>query len=132
MENKQITPIYCERWGLQKSSGEKMSSTPIFLINPRLKILHDSRRMSSRYLEFCLCPAIFVTTVILQLCLFSSMILYSSCESLPVRFFFAVKRYHNSYKEKHLTGAGLQLRDLVHCCHGRKHGGVQADMVLER
>ena len=52
-----------------------------------------------------------------------------------VRVSIAVKRCHdhsNSYKGKHLTGAGLQFRGLVHCHHGRKHGGTQADMVLEK
>jgi hypothetical protein len=46
----------------------------------------------------------------------------------------AVKRHHdhgNSYKGKHLIGAGLLLKGLVHYQHGRKHGAVQADMVLE-
>jgi hypothetical protein len=38
----------------------------------------------------------------------------------------------NSYKEKQLSGAGLQFRGLVHYHHGRKHGTVQADMVLEK
>ena len=49
--------------------------------------------------------------------------------------FIVVKRHHdhgNSYKGKHLIGAGLQLRDLVHCHHGGKHGGMQADMGLEK
>ena len=49
--------------------------------------------------------------------------------------FIAVKRHHdhdNSYKGKHLIGAGLQFRGLVYYHHGRKHGGVQADMVLEK
>jgi hypothetical protein len=32
----------------------------------------------------------------------------------------------NSYKEKHLTMAGLQLRGLVHCHHGGKHVGGHA------
>ena len=32
----------------------------------------------------------------------------------------------NSYKGKYLSGAGL------HYCHGGKHGGMQADMVLEK
>jgi hypothetical protein len=36
-----------------------------------------------------------------------------------------------SHKGMHLTGAGLQLRGLVHYWHGRKHGGMRADMVLE-
>ena len=52
-----------------------------------------------------------------------------------VRVSIAVKRHHdhsNSYKGKHLTGAGLQFRDLVNYHHGRKHSGVQADVVLER
>ena len=38
----------------------------------------------------------------------------------------------NSYKGRHLIGAGLQLRGLVHDHHGRKHGSMQADMVPER
>jgi len=52
-----------------------------------------------------------------------------------VRVFIAVKRHHdhcNSYKGKHLIVAGLQCRDLVHFCHGGKHGGMQADMVLRK
>ena len=40
--------------------------------------------------------------------------------------------YSNSYKGWHLIGAGVQFRGLVHCHHGGKHGGMQADMVLER
>ena len=49
----------------------------------------------------------------------------------------AVKRHRdhcssNSYKGKHLIGAAYSFRGLVHYCHGRKHGGVQADMVLEK
>ena len=46
-----------------------------------------------------------------------------------------MKRHHDhgkSYKEKHLIGAGLQFRGAVHYQHGRKHGSVQADMVLEK
>jgi hypothetical protein len=46
----------------------------------------------------------------------------------------AVMRHHdhrNSYKGKHLSGAGLQFRGLVHCHRGEKHGYKQADMVLE-
>jgi hypothetical protein len=47
----------------------------------------------------------------------------------------AVDKHHdhsNSYKGKHLTGGGLQFRGFVlyHC--GRKHGGMQADLTLER
>lgn len=45
----------------------------------------------------------------------------------------ALKRCHgqgNSSKRKHVIGAGLQFRSLVHF-HGRKHGGVQSDMVLK-
>jgi hypothetical protein len=52
--------------------------------------------------------------------------------SILVKVSIAVKRhqYHsNSYKGKDLIGSGLQL---VHCHHGSKHNGVQADMVLER
>ncbi|MEJ1269378.1 salvador family WW domain containing 1 [Cricetulus griseus] len=43
----------------------------------------------------------------------------------------AVKKHHDLIKESILTGAGLQSRGLVHYHHGRKHDGVQADMVLE-
>jgi hypothetical protein len=49
--------------------------------------------------------------------------------------FIAVKRHHDygiTYKQSHFTGAGLQFRDSVHCHHGGKHGGMQADMVLEK
>lgn len=28
-------------------------------------------------------------------------------------------------------GDGMQFRALVHQCHGSKHKGIQADMVLE-
>jgi hypothetical protein len=45
-----------------------------------------------------------------------------------------VNRHHdqgNSYKEKHFIGAALQFRGSVHYHHGRKHGRMQVDMVLE-
>ena len=45
-----------------------------------------------------------------------------------VRVSIAVKRHQdhsNSYKGKHLTGAGLQFRGLVNYHHDRKHGGVR-------
>jgi hypothetical protein len=42
-----------------------------------------------------------------------------------------VFKLDNSYKGQHLIGAGLQFRGSVHYHHGRKHGSVQADMVLE-
>ena len=35
-------------------------------------------------------------------------------------------------RRKHLIGAGLQFRGLVHYHHDRKHGSVQAGMVLEK
>jgi hypothetical protein len=39
----------------------------------------------------------------------------------------------NSYKGKYLIGAGSQFRGSVHYHHhGRKHGNVQADMVLKK
>jgi hypothetical protein len=47
-----------------------------------------------------------------------------------------MKRHHdddddgNSNKRKNLIGTGLELRGLVHCHYGGKHGSVQADMVL--
>jgi hypothetical protein len=49
--------------------------------------------------------------------------------------FIAMKRHHdhgNSYKGKHLIGAGSEFRGLVHCHHGGRHVGMQADLVLER
>jgi hypothetical protein len=44
-----------------------------------------------------------------------------------------VKRHDqgNSYKGKHLVGAGLQFRSLVHYHHDGKHSSRQADVVLE-
>ena len=47
-----------------------------------------------------------------------------------------VKRHHdhsNSYKGKHLVGAGLQLRPLVHYHHGwkRTHGAGEGLRVLD-
>jgi len=50
-----------------------------------------------------------------------------------VRDSIVVKSQHdqgNSYKG-HFTGAGLQFRGSVHYRHNRKHGGIQAGMVLE-
>ena len=38
----------------------------------------------------------------------------------------------NVYKSKLLVGAGLQFQRSVHYHHGRKHGSVQVDMVLEK
>jgi hypothetical protein len=35
-------------------------------------------------------------------------------------------------KEKHFIGAGYSFRGLLHYCHGWKHGGMQAGVVLER
>jgi hypothetical protein len=45
-----------------------------------------------------------------------------------------VKRHDdhsNSYEGKHLIEAGYSFRGVVHY-HGRKHGGIQEDMVLEK
>jgi len=45
-----------------------------------------------------------------------------------------VKRHRdhsNSSKGRHFIGAGLQFRGSVHYHHGREHGTMQADMVLE-
>lgn len=45
-----------------------------------------------------------------------------------------MKRHHDHshpYKEKHLIGVGLSLRDVVHHHHGRKHDGTQTDLLLE-
>jgi hypothetical protein len=33
--------------------------------------------------------------------------------------------------KEHLIGAGLQFQGLVHYQNGGKHGGMQADIVLE-
>jgi hypothetical protein len=47
-----------------------------------------------------------------------------------------VKRYCDqgySYKKQHLIEAGLQNQSLVHYHHhGRKHGSILADMILEK
>jgi hypothetical protein len=46
-----------------------------------------------------------------------------------------VNRCHdggNSHKGKHSVGARLQFRGLVHFHNGGIHGGMKADMVLER
>jgi hypothetical protein len=51
-----------------------------------------------------------------------------------VRVSIAVTRHHdpgNSYKRKHLIGAGLPFRGLVHFHLGMKHDGMQEGMVLE-
>jgi hypothetical protein len=40
--------------------------------------------------------------------------------------------HSNSYKRKHLIGAGLQFRVLFYYHHGRKHNGMQTDKLLER
>ena len=47
----------------------------------------------------------------------------------------AMKRdygHSNSQKGKHLIGAGLQCRGIVHYHHGRKLDNTQAGMVLEK
>jgi hypothetical protein len=49
------------------------------------------------------------------------------CLPLPLRF----KACATAYKGKHFIEAGLQFRGLVLYCHGGKHGGTEADMVLE-
>jgi hypothetical protein len=52
-----------------------------------------------------------------------------------VRVSIAVKRHYdhsNLIKENVYLEPGLQSRALVHYHHGRKHGGLQADMVLEK
>ena len=46
-----------------------------------------------------------------------------------------MKRHHDGddpYKGQYLIGTGLQFRGLIYYCHGRKSGGKQADMVLEK
>jgi hypothetical protein len=46
----------------------------------------------------------------------------------------SVKRHgdhRNSFKGKHLIGAGLKFINLVHCHHGRKHGDKQVGVVLK-
>jgi hypothetical protein len=46
-----------------------------------------------------------------------------------------VMRHHDhnkSGKGKHLIGAGIQFRSLVHYHPGRKHGNVKAKMVVRK
>ena len=48
--------------------------------------------------------------------------------------FIAAKRHHdqdNSYKGKHLIGAGLQVQRCSPLSSWQKHGSLQVDMVLE-
>ena len=43
------------------------------------------------------------------------------------------QNHGNSYKAKHVIGAGLHsVRGLVYYHRGRKNGSIQADMVLEK
>lgn len=63
--------------------------------------------------------------------------MYFYLEMVPVliRVSITVKRHRhhsNFYKGKHLIKGGLQFRGLVNYCHGKKSGGTQADVVLER
>ena len=46
-----------------------------------------------------------------------------------------MKRHHdqdNLYKGKHLIGAGLQFQSFSPLSSWKKHGSMQADMVLEK
>ena len=59
----------------------------------------------------------------------------SCVSSVLVRVSTAMKKHFdhsNSYKKKHLIGTGLEFRGVVHYTHGRKHGSMQEDMVLEK
>jgi hypothetical protein len=38
----------------------------------------------------------------------------------------------NSYEQKHLIGTGSPFRGSVHHHHGREHGSMQEDVILER
>ena len=56
-------------------------------------------------------------------------------QSTCLRVYIAVKRHKdhgNSHKGKHLAGAGLQFQRFIHYGDVVKHGGIQADMVLEK
>jgi hypothetical protein len=49
--------------------------------------------------------------------------------------FIAAQRHHdqgNSYKGQHLIGLAYRFRGSGHYYHGRKHGSIQASMVLEK
>ena len=49
--------------------------------------------------------------------------------------FIAVKRHHeqgNFHRGEPLIGLAYSFRGSVHYHYGRKHGSVQADMVLEK
>jgi hypothetical protein len=58
------------------------------------------------------------------------------CEIVLVDFPIVRRHRHydhgKSYKRKHLTGAGLQVHRFSPSSHGRKHGSMQVDMMLER
>ena len=49
--------------------------------------------------------------------------------SIPVK---THRDHGNSDKGKHFIGTTYSFRGLVHYCHGEKHGGMQAEMVLEK
>ena len=55
--------------------------------------------------------------------------------SVVLGYFIAVKRHcdHGKSYKKNLMGkvACLQFRGSVYYLHGREHGGMQADVVLE-
>ena len=55
--------------------------------------------------------------------------------SVLVRVSIVAKRHYdqgNSYKGKHLIGAGLLFQRLIHYYNGGKHDMNQADMVLKK
>lgn len=55
------------------------------------------------------------------------------CEYCLTQCSIAVKRehdYRDSYKGKHLIGAGLLYKGVVHCHHGGEHCDIQSDMAL--
>lgn len=51
-------------------------------------------------------------------------------EAVLVGVSVAERRHDTATRIRSIGVAGLQLRGSVYCHHGRKHGGVQADLVL--
>jgi hypothetical protein len=59
---------------------------------------------------------------------------HSQSKPTCLRVSIAMKRHHDqsNFYKGHLIGAGLQFGGAVYHHHGRKHGDVHANMVLEK
>ena len=65
----------------------------------------------------------------------NSIIIEENRLPILVKVSITVKRHKdhsNSYKRKCFIVAGLRFGGLIHYHYNRKHGGIQADLVLEK